>query len=1001
MMIRARLTAGLLLVLVIATPPAAAYDPALHWRTIETEHFCIHYHEGLTFLAYKGARVFEEVHALLAVELDHQLPRKLDVVLTDQADDANGYAISLPYPSVVLYASSPMARQSLQGYDDWLWGLFVHEYTHILHIDTVEGINKVFRALFGGYVKPNRVSPGWMIEGLAVYNESTYTGGGRNRSSWADMLVRMSVLDNRFPSIGEADGYIDDWPGGHLRYIWGGRFHQWLGERYGHGAWTEMVHTHAAQLVPFVLPARKVFGRRFVPLWDEWEDELTTDVRQQQRDLMEAGLTEEEVLTPILDQASRPHVSADGEWVYHNYHFHRGPSAIRRMRPDGSDGRVLTRHWSPQGLSLSADGETLYFAASRPFAIDYTWFDLYRFEVDGKRPFRRQRLTRGARMRDPDVHPDGEQVVCVVNGLGQNDLAIWTHRDGLRRITSHQDYTQIADPRWSPDGRLIAVSVWSPGGRRDIHVVTPQGDLVRRLTDDRAIDVEPVWTPDGHYVLFSSDRGGIYDLFAYRLADGALLRVTRVVGGAFHPEVTPDGQWIVYEGYDSHGPDIRRTLYAPDSWEIHHEPEPAPPVATLPPPPLAEEPRPSRRYNPLPTLLPRYLLPVVDMHGLSVWELGAKTGGKDALRLHAYGVTASYHTGHRYTSWGAWYRLSALRPSLRVGYYTYSLSRGAISVDHQAVTGQAGVGIDGITAGPDVYLEKRHRAYFEVSLPLHARHQVWASYDFEYHLPLSAVPEDAYLPDLPGRGSYSGLQIGYQFRQVRSFRYSTSPEAGFQASVAADLTYPWLGANAEDWNGLPITLANTVVAAETRTYISMPWWRNHVLAIKTAAGTTFGVRGSTGAFRLGGAHSEGSYIGSPSHGYQLRGYRSGAYSGDHLVLLSMEYRFPLFFIERGVGTLPLYMRGVHASVAFDIGQTWDDGDYPTLADIDAGAATVGEAIGQWFGGLRPGMGVELSADLIPLWSGMLRIEVGAMFGLGSGAIGFGSESFYLHLGSSF
>jgi len=857
------------------------------------------------------------------------------------------------------------------------------------------------RALFGGYVKPNRVSPGWMIEGLAVYNESTYTGGGRNRSAWADMLIRMSVLDNRFPSIAQADGYIDDWPGGHLRYIWGGRFHQWLALRYGHEKWCEMSHTHAAQLVPFVLPARKVFGRRFVPLWKEWEAELTTEMRQQQLDLLTLGITEDEVLTPPLDQAARPIVSADGAWVVHNHRFERGPGSIRRMRVDGSGGQVLTRHWSPQGMSLSADGETLYFAASRPYAIDYERFDLYRFEVDGKRPFRRQRLTRGARVRDPDVHPDGEQVVCVVNGLGHNDLAIWTEAAGLRRLTANQDYTQLADPRWSPDGERIAVSVWSPGGKRDIHLLDRDGALVRRLTDDRAIDVEPTWTPDGQYVLFSSDRGGIYDLFAHRLADGALLRVTRVVGGAFHPAVTPDSRWIVYEGYDSHGPDIRRTLYDPERWKVYDEPAPPVPAATRPLPPPAEAPLPSRRYNPMPTLLPRYILPVVDSHGWTVWELGAKTGGKDALRFHSYGLNASYHTGHRYLSWGAWYQLSALRPTFRIGYYTYSLSRGAIAVDYDAVTGQAGVGIDGITDGTDVYLEKRHRAYAEVSQPLHARHHVWVSYALDYHMPLGDVPADAYLPELPGKGSYAGLQIGYQFRQVRSFRYSISPEAGFQASIAADLTYPWLGARAEDWNGLPVSLANTVVALETRTYLSMPWWRNHVLAVKTAAGTTFGARGSTGAFRLGGAFSEGSYIGAPSHGYQLRGYRTGAYSGDHLALLSLEYRFPLFFIERGVQTLPLYSRGVHASVAFDIGQTWDDGDYPTLADIGAGAASVGETIGLWFDGLRPGVGVELSADLIPLWSGMLRIEVGAMFGLGSGAVDFGSESFYLHLGSSF
>ena len=48
----------------------------------------------------------------------------------------------------------------------------------------------------------------------------------------------------------------------------------------------------------------------------------------------------------------------------------------------------------------------------------------------------------------------------------------------------------------------------------------------------------PVLTPDGAAVVFRSDRDGVSNLYALRLADRALLRVTNVVGGAFFPEAT-------------------------------------------------------------------------------------------------------------------------------------------------------------------------------------------------------------------------------------------------------------------------------------------------------------------------------------------------------------------------------------------------------------------------------------------------------------------------------
>ena len=36
--------------------------------------------------------------------------------------------------------------------------------------------------------------------------------------------------------------------------------------------------------------------------------------------------------------------------------------------------------------------------------------------------------------------------------------------------------------------------------------------------DDRALDGNPTWSPDGNYVLFDSDRDGIFNIYAYELA---------------------------------------------------------------------------------------------------------------------------------------------------------------------------------------------------------------------------------------------------------------------------------------------------------------------------------------------------------------------------------------------------------------------------------------------------------------------------------------------------
>ena len=86
--------------------------------------------------------------------------------------------------------------------------------------------------------------------------------------------------------------------------------------------------------------------------------------------------------------------------------------------------------------------------------------------------------------------------------------------------------------------------------------VDPATGAVEQLTHDRAKDVEPTWTPDGEAVVFRSDRDGVSNLYALRLADRSVVRVTNVLGGAFQPSVSPDGRSVAYSAYSARGYDV-------------------------------------------------------------------------------------------------------------------------------------------------------------------------------------------------------------------------------------------------------------------------------------------------------------------------------------------------------------------------------------------------------------------------------------------------------------
>src|SRR5262249_5520705 len=144
-------------------------------------------------------------------------------------------------------------------------------------------------------------------------------------------------------------------------------------------------------------------------------------------------------------------------------------------------------------------------------ASNLEWNDLFRLDLETGEE---RELTRARRADEPDVSPDGKLVVCTVGGPGTRRLAVVPIEGGVPRVLAADLPGFAYSPSFSPDGRLIAYSRWMPGGFRDIHVFDLQTGTDRALMHDRAMDVDPRFAPDGRVIIFSSDRTGIYNVFA-------------------------------------------------------------------------------------------------------------------------------------------------------------------------------------------------------------------------------------------------------------------------------------------------------------------------------------------------------------------------------------------------------------------------------------------------------------------------------------------------------
>ena len=82
------------------------------------------------------------------------------------------------------------------------------------------------------------------------------------------------------------------------------------------------------------------------------------------------------------------------------------------------------------------------------------------------------------------------------------------------------------------------------------------------------MDMDPSWSPDGRFIVFSSDRTGIFNLYAYEVATEHLYQVTNLLSGAFQPTVSPDGKLVVFTGFTSLGFDAFSAAFDPATWPL-------------------------------------------------------------------------------------------------------------------------------------------------------------------------------------------------------------------------------------------------------------------------------------------------------------------------------------------------------------------------------------------------------------------------------------------------
>jgi Tol biopolymer transport system component len=423
------------------------------WQIYHSPHFDVYYYPEEEMLLEKVVSFAESAYDELSRRFDYQIEESTPLIFyrTHAEFEQNNIILGFIPEAVGAFATDVRFRMVLpvDMPDAELHELILHELTHIFQ----------YHILFGGKVSRTLTQqpPTWLVEGMASYY-------AEDESTSDKMFLRDAVVNDMVPPITQAQG------GGFFAY------------RFGHAVYDYME--------------------------EKWGDEGVLDFLFEYRSTLGGN----------VDRALQ-----------------------RAFRVEGEDFDADFRRWLREKYlpELVKTGEPSYFG--RRF-----------YDQEG----------RDAEYFSPAVAPSGDLVAALTTAEGQLDVGLFDARERrpMRNLTRgwSTDYQYLTaqfatasrhmggDLTWSPDGNYLAVFARRESGRSLLLVDVVNGGV------DRVIDVPvgqpfaPAWSPDGKSIAFSGSVEGQFDIFLIDVASGETRNLTnddRFDGG---PGFSPDGRWLVY-----------------------------------------------------------------------------------------------------------------------------------------------------------------------------------------------------------------------------------------------------------------------------------------------------------------------------------------------------------------------------------------------------------------------------------------------------------------------
>ena len=576
----------------------------------------------------------------------------------------------------------------------------------------------------------------------------------------------------------------------------------------------------------------------------------------------------------------------------------------------------------------------------------YQRMDLYEYELETEDI---TRLTKKLRVELASYSPDGGRIAFVHFFDGQNWLGVMpanareVTKDGKCEIDGEpregcitwlikkHDGTLLGQPSWSPDGQKIVIDLYR-NNQQDVWWLNADGSGLEPLTWDRAEDRDGKFAPDGKSILYTSDRTGVFNVYQMDLATREVKQLTNVLGGAYHPFLTPNGNLlyayftslrfdihglkkenfynqVVDAGYDFTPEEVARNL-------AYHEALPE----------IRDK---SVSYNPFApsNWAPPIGLPLLIYEGRGL-QLGVAGFMSDMLDKHTLlaqvllGQSTYYYIGYENAMWYPTIGLVYLHADIN---YDFAQGMGANYLESNNY------------GDPEFHFEapltyKNRQSYdlaaLYIDFPITNTLQLSLNYDYRYITGQgrSADKAQAYLTNnsykvtleysnaLP---SYYGL-INPRGRSL-TLEYVFT-RTGLPTKSFADVE--WIGRinppgdHSDDYNYHELQLGYTES-------IPVTWWNRdggHTLEFHFRGGWQNRNVDRFDEFFAGSLHPM-RWVPTQSTTHEFAGYEDFSLGGETMLIFSLMYRFPIYK-EMGLKMGPFFFTDLYCELFGTAGNLW-------------------------------------------------------------------------------